>query len=69
MDSRGEGFFQINSEEVSKTYNHRLISLPEILNAYGYNTLFIASTENKSNLNGLLDTIPFKRVYGMEDFD
>lgn len=69
VDSKGEGFFQINSEKVSDTYNHRLISLPEILNDNGFNTYFIASTENHSNLNTLLRSMPFKKVYGMEDFD
>ncbi|MFD3245891.1 LTA synthase family protein [Rahnella aquatilis] len=69
IDSKGEGFFQINSDKVSETYNHRLISLPEILNEKGFNTYFIASTETHSNLNALLSSMPFKKVYGMEDFD
>lgn len=69
VDSQGEGFFQINSEKVTETYNHRLISLPEILNEHGFNTYFIASTETHSNLNTLLGSMPFKKVYGMEDFN
>lgn len=68
IDGKGEGFFQISSGKVNDTYKHRLISLPEILNDYGYNTYFLASTEKESNLNALLKTMPFKKVYGMEDF-
>ncbi|RJT14886.1 LTA synthase family protein [Rahnella inusitata] len=69
VDSKGEGFFQIKSEKISEIYDHRLISLPEILNANGFSTYFIASTETKSNLNALVSSMPFKKVYGMEDFD
>lgn len=68
VDGKGEGFFQIDSDKVKKTYDHRLISLPEILNEHGYSTYFIAATEDKSNLNALLRTMPFEKVFGMEDF-
>jgi len=68
VDSKGEGFFQINGDKVTKTYDHRLTSLPEILNDHGYNTYFIAATQSDSNLNTLIRTMPFKKVYGMEDF-
>lgn len=69
VDGKGEGFFQVNSATVSKNYDNRLISLPEILNSHGYNSYFIAATEVQSNLNALMRTMPFKKVYGMEDFN
>ncbi|UYM55193.1 LTA synthase family protein [Leclercia adecarboxylata] len=69
VDGKGEGFFQIDNATVSKNYNNRLISLPEILKANDYNSYFIAATEVHSNLNTLMETMPFQKVYGMEDFN
>ncbi|HED2512592.1 LTA synthase family protein [Enterobacter roggenkampii] len=69
VDGKGEGFFQIDAATVSKNYENRLIALPEILNAYGYDSYFIAATAVHSNLNTLIATMPFKKVYGMEDFN
>lgn len=69
VDGKGEGFFQIDNATVSKNYNNRLIALPEILNANDYNSYFISATEVRSNLNTLIQTMPFKKVYGMEDFN
>ncbi|MDR9888881.1 LTA synthase family protein [Pseudenterobacter timonensis] len=69
VDVKGEGFFQIDNATVSKNYINRLIALPEILNAYDYDSYFIAATAKHSNLNTLIGTMPFKKVYGMEDFN
>lgn len=69
VDGKGQGFFQIDNATVSKNYNNRLNALPEILNANDYNSYFIAATEVHSNLNTLIGTMPFKKVYGMEDFN
>lgn len=69
VDGKGEVFFQIDAATVSKNYENRLIALPEILNAYGYDSYFIAATAVHSNLNTLIATMPFKKVYGMEDFN
>lgn len=62
------GFFQISHKEVETNYFGRLISLPSILKENDFNTFFLASTENDSNLNALLKSMPFRKVYGMEDF-
>lgn len=69
VDGKGEGFFQVDNATVSKNYDNRLIAIPEVLNGHGYNSYFIAATEVHSNLNALMETMPFKKVYGMEDFN
>lgn len=64
-----DGFFEISNETVRSTFDKRLISLPEILNAHGYKTIFLSSTERNSTLNAMVKTLSFDEVYGMGDFD
>ncbi|SNR99522.1 Sulfatase [Methylobacillus rhizosphaerae] len=69
ITKQNNGLDQINKEKVKKMYSGKLISLPEILNNHGYHTYFISSTERDSNLNSLLASMPFHKVFGMEDFN
>jgi phosphoglycerol transferase MdoB-like AlkP superfamily enzyme len=69
INSQQNGFAQISNEQVTSTYQRRLVSLPEILNKYGYKTYFLASTDRNSTLNTMLKSMPFTHVYGMGDFD
>ncbi|WP_246864878.1 LTA synthase family protein [Buttiauxella agrestis] len=68
-NSQQDGFAQISNEKVTSIYQKRLVSLPEILNRYGYRTYFLASTEKHSTLNTMLKSMSFTQVYGMGDFD
>lgn len=63
-----DGFFEISNENVKAIFDKRLISLPEILEKYGYKTIFLSSTEKNSTLNAMLKTMSFNEVYGMGDF-
>lgn len=69
INSQQDGFAQISNEKVTSIYQKRLVSLPEILNKYGYKTYFLASTDRNSTLNTMLKSMPFTHVYGMGDFD
>lgn len=67
-NSNNDGFAQMTPEIIASTYSSRLVSLPEILNNHGYETIFLSSTERNSTLNAMLKGMSFKKVYGMGDF-
>ncbi|MCK7226910.1 LTA synthase family protein [Enterobacter asburiae] len=67
-NSNNDGFAQMTPEAIASKYNSRLVSLPEILNNHGYETIFLSSTERTSTLNAMLKGMSFKEVYGMGDF-
>ncbi|MCL5634747.1 sulfatase-like hydrolase/transferase [Enterobacter vonholyi] len=67
-NSNNYGLAQLAPEVITSTYSSRLVSLPEILNNHGYETIFLSSTERNSTLNAMLKGMSFKKIYGMGDF-
>lgn len=62
------GVGQISIEELKKTYNNSLISIADILKSNGYGTYFLSADSSNSNLNNLIESLNFDKVYGKEDF-
>ena len=56
-------------EFVSETFTTDLITIPQVLNQNGYHTYFLSARASKpSNLNTMLKTLKFEKVYAPEDF-
>lgn len=63
-----DGLGQISSEQLRKTLSGNLVSIPHILNENGYHPYFLSAHEKKEQLNQMLKTLEFGRVYGADDF-
>ena len=62
------GFAQISRTEIYNQLKNTLISLPDILKDQGYHTYFLSAHSKNFQLNWMLETLGFDRVYGAEDF-
>jgi len=63
-----DGLGQVSSEQLRKTLSGNLVSIPHILKENGYHTQFLSAHEKKEQLNQMLKTLEFGRVYGADDF-
>mgnify|MGYP004538294443 CR=1 FL=1 len=68
-NSEKNGTGEIGKDDIRKRYKKTLISLPDILKNNGYNTYFITSHSNESNLNVMLKQLQFDKVFGYEEFE
>lgn len=66
-DDKGVG--QIKGNELVETYKDKsvIISIVDILNKNGYETIFQNAHERNSNLSIFLSTLGFNKIYGTED--
>ncbi|MCJ7926669.1 MAG: sulfatase-like hydrolase/transferase [Pantoea vagans] len=66
-DSLAKGLDQVSSEQVVLHTLNKLITLPNILRDEGYNTYFISPHYQGANLNTMLASLGFDRVYTRAD--
>ena len=69
FNSKADGLGQISGDELKKTLSGNLISVPHILKSHGYHSYFISAHENDYQLNLMLETLEFDKVYGANDFN
>lgn len=62
------GLAQISGDELKKTLSGTLISVPHILRDHNYHSYFLSTHLNNYQLNMMLQTLEFDRVYGADDF-
>lgn len=63
-----EGFEQVSAENIRKTLSDSLVTVPHILKDNGYSAYFLSSHHGSWQLNKMLQTLEFDRVYGADDF-
>lgn len=63
------GVTQLTKDKIQEKFkqNNKLISLIDILNQNGYSSYFQSAQKNSSTFNIYLNTLGFKRLYGVED--
>lgn len=64
---KGDGIGQISGNSIESIYKGRTESLPEILNKYGYQTVFLSPHAPEFGLNVLMEAIGFQKVIGLGD--
>lgn len=64
-----DGLGQISGESIRKTLTDSLVSIPHILKDNGYHSYFLSTHHHKWQLNQMLKTLEFDRVYGADDFE
>lgn len=63
------GLGNLSGSELKKTLTGTLISVPHILKSHGYHSYFLSTHENDYQLNLMLETLEFDKVYGANDFN
>ena len=63
-----DGLGQISGEKLRKKLAGNLVSVPQILEKNGFHTYFLSAHERKEQLNLMLETLEFGRVFGADDF-
>lgn len=62
------GLAQISGDKLKSTLSGNLVSVPHILKDNNYHSYFLSTHLHKYQLNLMLETLEFDRVYGADDF-
>lgn len=66
-NGKKDGLGQVDAENIKKSLTDSLISVPYILKDNGYHSYFQSAHTMKYQLNLMLQTLEFDKVYGSED--
>lgn len=66
---RRQGFAEISEEQIIETYSNTVESVPSILNAYGYQTVFISPHKKHESLATLMKAVGFDEARSSDKYE